>query len=201
MTDCRRLIYIKIMADLTDLNGEKVEVFNMEKYYVTTGKARICYANLYEPKPDATTGKLKYSLTVLIPKEDTETLLAIKEAVEAAYEVGQDTLKGNNKTAPSLGSIHTPLRDGDEERPDDPVFAGMMFFGASSTYKPDIYDDGKNLIEDPDFVYSGCYCRVGLRFFAYNARGGKGIGAGVLALQKVADGDSLAKKMNTADMF
>ena len=173
----------------------------MDNVYVTTGKARICYANVYEAKPDPSSGKLKFSVTVLIPKNDLETLAAMKEGTEAAYAAGEDTLKGNGRTAPALGAIHTPMRDGDAERPDDPVFAGMMFFNASSTYAPDIYDENKQRVEDPDFVYSGCYCRVAIKLFPYNTKGGKGIGAGLIAIQKIEDGESLSKKINTADLF
>lgn len=173
---------------------------NIDAVIVTTGKVRICYANLWEPKMDDTTKKLKYSCTVLIPKTDLDTQLKIKEAVEAAYQAGQNDLKGNNRNAPALGSIHTPLHDGDEERPDDPVFAGCMYLNATSLYAPDIYDINKAFITDHDEVYSGCYGRVGLKFFVYTT-GGKGIGAGLMAFQKLEDGENLSSKFNTADLF
>lgn len=183
------------------MNSEETKREETKQVYVTTGEARICYANVWEPKKDESSGKMKYSCTVLIPKEDKETFEALKSAVISAYENGLDTLKGTAKNAPSLGSIKIPLRDGDEERPEDPIFSGCIFLNATSIYAPDVYDLEKNLIQDHDEVYSGCFCRVALKLFAYNTKGGRGIGAGLVALQKVGDGEPLGSKINTADLF
>ncbi|MEV2294639.1 ssDNA-binding protein, partial [Paenibacillus larvae] len=54
---------------------------------VVTGKVRLNYANIWEPK-EGDGGALKYSAAILIPKEDKETLRKIKAATEAAKELG-----------------------------------------------------------------------------------------------------------------
>ncbi|MDP4179069.1 MAG: DUF2815 family protein, partial [Bacillota bacterium] len=55
---------------------------------VTTGKVRLSYAHLFEPY--AIDGnEPKYSVSVIIPKTDTETLKAVKEAVSEAKELGK----------------------------------------------------------------------------------------------------------------
>ena len=50
-----------------------------EKTRVITGTARLSYAHIWEPYGKKDDAK-KYSAMLLIPKEDTETLLNIKEA-------------------------------------------------------------------------------------------------------------------------
>lgn len=171
---------------------------------IVTGKVRLAYCNIWEPRKDNETGKEKYSSMILIPKDDTETLLAIKNAVEAAYKEGcegEAVLKGNATKAPTLAAIHTPLRDGDAEHPGEDPFEGCMFLNATKAKKPDIFDIDKNDITDPDEVYSGCYARVRINFYPYATKGGKGIAVSLWAIQKVEDGEPLSKAQNNKDFF
>ena len=171
-----------------------------KRLFTTKGQCRLSYANVWEAKKDDN-GKMKYTCMLLIPKSDTETLLQFKEAIEEAYQEDIEVLKGNNKTAPSIGSIHTPLRDGDDERPDDPVFEGMMFVNTSSNYQPQMFDIEKDDITDREQVYSGCWCRARVSMYAYNTKGGKGIAVSLRALQKISDDERLDKKSNMKDFF
>lgn len=93
---------------------------------VTGKKTRWSYANVWEPKATQD-GKLKYSVSIIIPKSDVETVKKIKAAIKAAYDEGQAKLKGNGKSVPSINNIKLPLRDGDEERPDDEAYANSYF--------------------------------------------------------------------------
>ena len=85
---------------------------------VVTGKnTRFSYLNANEPKaPMDGRGTPKYSASLIIPKSDTVTVAKIQTAIKAAYDEGQGKLRGNGKVVPKLESLHTPLRDGDEER-------------------------------------------------------------------------------------
>ena len=104
---------------------------------VITGVCRLSYANIWQAK-SINGGAPKYSASVLIPKSDTKTLAKVKAAIQAAYEEGEGKLKGNGKTAPSLVSLKTPLRDGDTERPDDEAYAGHWFINANSNTAPGV---------------------------------------------------------------
>ena len=53
-------------------------------------------------------------------------------------------------------------------------------------------DRKKNPILEQEEVYSGCYARISVNMFAFNSNGNKGIGCGLLNIQKVADGEPLA---------
>ena len=68
-------------------------------------------------------------------------------------------------------NINTPLRDGDVDRPDQEEYAGMYFLNASTKQKPGVVDAQLNPILDPTEVYSGCYGRASINFFAYNGPG------------------------------
>ena len=52
--------------------------------------------------------------------------------------------------------------------------------------------EGKLVPASESDVYSGCYARVALNFFAYNQKGNRGIGAGLQSVQKIADGEPLS---------
>ena len=56
-------------------------------------------------------------------------------------------------------------------------------------------------ILDRSEVYSGCYARVPLNFFAFNSNGNKGIACGLGNIQKVRDGEPLGGKSTAADDF
>ena len=156
---------------------------------VVTGKVRFCYANVFEPTAMADGDTPKYNVCVLIPKSDTKTLEQIKLAIEAAKQVGKAKLADKNGKIPS--TIKLPLRDGDDERGDDPAYEGMYFINVNSTRKPSVVDKNLNPIMSRDEFYSGCYGRVSINFYAYNVQS-KGIAAGLGNLQKLEDGEPLA---------
>ena len=101
---------------------------------------------LFLPDERARQIHTKYSLSAIIPKSDTKTLQAIEEAIKAAYEEGEGKLKGNNKVAPALSSIKSPLRDGDTDRAGDPAYANAYFIVEEfyQLFKPEIKESRKN---------------------------------------------------------
>lgn len=156
---------------------------------VVTGKVRFCYANVFEPTSMSEGDTPKYNVCILIPKSDTKTLDKIKSAIEAAKVAGKAKIADKNGRIPS--TLKIPLRDGDEERSDDPVYKDMMFINANSTRRPSIVDKDLNPIMSQDEFYSGCYGRASISFYAFNVQS-KGIAAGLNNLQKLEDGEMLA---------
>ena len=126
---------------------------------------------------------------ILIPKSDTKTVERVKAAIEAAKVAGKAKIADKNGKIPS--TLKVPLRDGDEERSDDPAYEGMWFINANSTRKPSIVDKDLNPIMSQDEFYSGCYGRASINFYAFNVQS-KGIAAGLNNLQKLEDGEMLA---------
>lgn len=165
------------------LNGTKV----------VTGKVRLSYANIFEPRAMSDDQEPKYSVSIIIPKSDTETLEAIKKAIAEAREQGKPKWGGKIPA-----NLKLPLRDGDEDRPEDEAYANSYFINANSTHAPEVVDIyGRPL--GPDDVYSGCYARVSINFYPFNKAGNKGVGAGLGNIQKLEDGDRLGGSFAKAE--
>lgn len=165
---------------------------------ITTGKVRLSYAHLFEPHSGIEGQEKKYSTSILIPKTDKVTLSRIKAAVEVAKQSGQSKHWQNKIPA----NLKTPLHDGDDERPDDPNYAGCYYLNASSKQPPKVVDyPGCNPILDQSEVYSGCYARVCLSFYPYSQAGNKGVGCGLQHVQKIADGEPLGGGIRVEDAF
>lgn len=162
---------------------------------VVTGKVRLSYVTVFEPKPDDQ-GRLKYSLCALIPKGDKATLEKVKNAIEAARQAGKDSKWGGKIPA----GLKLPLRDGDTER-DSPEYKGHYFINCNSQQKPGIVDADLNQVMDQSEVYSGCYGRVAINFYPYDQKGNRGIGAGLQNVQKLEDGDPLSGRSRAEDDF
>ena len=168
---------------------------------VITGKdTRFSYLVVNEPKA-INGGTPKFSVSLIIPKNDTVTIEKVKAAIQAAYEEGQSKLKGSGKSVPALKAIKTPLRDGDLERPDDEAYKGCYFINANSTNKPGVVDADRQPILDTSELYSGIYGRASINFYAFNTNGNRGIACGLNNLQKLRDGEPLGGKSRAEDDF
>ncbi len=170
---------------------------NVNKTKVITGKnTRLSYFHGWEPT-SINGGPERYSVSVLIPKDDVETVNAINAAVDVAIEEGIAKFGGKK---PNKAAIKLPLRDGDTEREDE-AYAGHWFINANSKTAPQIVDKAVKPILDRDEVYSGCYARVSLNFYAFNSNGNKGIACGLGNIQKIRDGESLGGRSSATDDF
>lgn len=167
---------------------------------ITGVKTRWSYANVWQAK-SINGGAPKFSVSLIIPKSDTKTVTAVKNAIQAAYEEGQSKLKGNSKSVPALSAIKYPLRDGDAERPNDEAYKDSYFVNANSATAPGIVDAARNPILDHSEVYSGVYGRASINFYAFNSNGNRGIACGLNNLQKIADGEPLGGKSRAEDDF
>lgn len=163
---------------------------------VVTGKVRFSYLHVFEPSAMTPDAEKKYSVSLIIPKSDKKTIAKIEAAIEAAAEAGKD--KFNGKVPKNLRS---PLRDGDtdEGKKDDEAYANAYFINANSLHQPGLVDRDRNEILDKSELYSGCYGRASINFYAYNVGGNRGIGAGLNNLQKLHDGEPLGGAVASAE--
>lgn len=163
---------------------------------VITNKVRFSYVNIFRSRAFQEGQDAKYSICLLIPKEDKAGIAKIKKAIDEAVEEGISSKWGGKKPK----NLRLPLRDGDEERADEaPEYEGMLFMNANSNTKPGIVDKDLNEILDPDEVYSGCWGRASVNFFAYDSNGNRGVGCGLNNIQKLKDGDRLGAAVTSAE--
>ena len=168
----------------------------MKKTQITTGKVRFSYVHAFEPRED-NNGQEKYSVTLLIPKADKQTLKKIEAAIENAKANFQE--KNPGKKFPA--NMHTTLHDGDgvKETGDEygPECKGHMVISVSSKMKPVVVYADKTPMTEPTELYSGCYGRAVINFFVYNTAGKIGVSAGLNGLMKLEDGEPLSGSIVT----
>jgi hypothetical protein len=162
---------------------------------IVTGKVRFSYAHVFTPQASQEGGTPKYSVSIIIPKSDKETVEKINKAIEQAKEENKAVWGG---TVPK--GLKGGLRDGDEEK-DDPAYANSYFINANSSQKPGVVDADLNAIIDASEFYSGCFGRASISFFAYNSNGSKGVGCGLNNVQKLEDGEKLGGASSASDDF
>ena len=171
-----------------------------ETKIVTGPNVRFAYAYVWNPRK-MEGEREKYSVSLIIPKEDTETLGKVEAAIQMAYDLGKARLAGGDGRIPTLTDISLPLRDGDVERRDDPAYRHSYFLSAKSYVQPGIVDANLSRITEKSRFYSGCYGRASIHFYAYNHDGKRGIACGLNNLQKVADGPVLGGRSSPEQDF
>jgi hypothetical protein len=166
-----------------------------------TGISRLCFINVLKPNEHG-----KYSIAVLVPKSDTDTVAKLRKVIED-FKTDPRALK--TWDSKFLASFKTPLRDGDTERDTEkrPEYKGHYFFEAKTNPvdkkgnprpAPKVVDAKLNEILDPAELYSGCYGRVSIDMYPYNFDGNKGMAFGLVNVQKVRDGDRLSGDSSSA---
>lgn len=168
---------------------------------MTTGECRLSYLRAF--KPHARPGEdPKYSVTILVPKNDFSTKQKLDSAIQAA--IAEGVAEKWNGVRPPILAI--PLYDGDGVRPSDGMpfgeeCKGHWVFSASTKEQPKVVDLAVQPILNQSDVYSGMYGRVSVRFFPYLSNGKKGIGVGLSNIQKTRDGEPLGGRTSAEQDF
>lgn len=169
--------------------------------HVVTGPVRLSYANIMRPKArtndDGSPGEPEYSVMLIIPKTDTVTLKAIRDAQQAAL---QDGLARGKFPGGIPKAWKNTLRDGDAES-DDPELQNCYFMNVSSKSRPGVVDRNVQPILDETEVYSGMWARVDIGAFAYNSNGSRGVSFGLNHVQKIRDDERLDGATRPEDVF
>ena len=152
---------------------------------VLTNEVRFSYAHVFEPW-GANGAEPKYSVSILIPKSDTETHETLVTAIANAEKAGVEKFGKGFKSR-----LHQQIHDGDKEKPDDPNYKGMWYVNCSNKMAPQVVDAECNRIEDPEAAYSGCYGRITVNMYPYSVSGSQGISASLQNVQVLRDGPRL----------
>jgi len=110
----------------------------------------------------------RYSMQILIRKDDTEQVNAIKAAIKAAAVA-------RFGASVKMGMLKLPLRDGDEEREEE-EYQGHYFINANTYRRPGIVNrqnKAPNDSELEELCYSGAFFHVSVTFKAFDFEGKK----------------------------
>lgn len=166
---------------------------------------RFSFVQVWEPKA-MDDGDPKFSVQVVISKENKALIAGIEANIEKAKQLG--ITKGlYNKATTDNVAFRTPLRDGDQEaaEKDDgsrDYLKGCVFFNASSSAdrQPAIVDRRGAPIMRRDDFYSGCYGIADINFYPFKYGKG-GVAAGLNSIMKREDGERLDGRLSTDQAF
>ncbi len=159
---------------------------------LVTPEFRASFVHLTKPRsgdPNNPDGEKKYSLSVVLEMDNPAHAKFLKELEKVVDATAKDKFGGKLPK-----KLKRPFRDGDEEE-NRPELAGCVFFSCSAKeeFRPDIVDADLQAVIDPKELYSGMYCRVSLRPYAWDhPTGGKGVSLGLGNVQKTKDGEPLS---------
>jgi hypothetical protein len=165
-----------------------------------TGIVRISYPAIFEPKENPS-GAMKYSCSLLIPKEDKKSVEEFKKAIDRAIQQGKEKIWKNRM--PKFR--YEPMRDGDAElesgEKTGSEYKGCYFINCSSDRAPGVVGPDAKPLMNQDALYAGCWVRVDVNPFPYSNSGNNGIGWGLNNVMLVKDGDRLDGRQNAEDAF
>ena len=175
---------------------------------------RFSYLTAFQPRMNKESGKLEYSVAVLIPKTNQKDVEAVKSAID---ELIKD--EWTNKRKPLPPKFWNPLRDGDKDTKQDGrplgeecrghyvinVKAGATDAEGNPKAPPRVVGtqrnaQGKLLDLGPRDVKSGDFGRISMNLGAYT-KGTGGVGAYIVNIQKVREGDPLSGGRSAEDDF
>ena len=159
---------------------------------VVTNEIRASYAHVAQAV-SVNGGEPKYSMSVIIPKDDKETLDLINKAIDQAITDGIPKFGGKK---PNKAALKLPLRDGDVEREDE-AYQNAFFINCNNKTAPQVVDASRHVM-DPGAIYSGCYCKVSIQFYPFAVNGNRGVAAALGNIQFIRDGGSLGGAHITA---
>lgn len=160
---------------------------------IRTGKVRVSYQHLLEPAA-VNGGEPKYSASILIPKSDTQCIQLFEEVIQEVVKKGVERY-GRSFQGPKL---HLPIHDGDEEKPNDPDYAGFYYINISGRQQPQIVGPDRRPLTDPAEIYSGMWGRFTVNVYAYSAPGNCGVSVGLQNFQKLEDDEPLGGSRTSA---
>lgn len=175
---------------------------------VKTGLVRFTFVHLAEPYSYNDAPNPKYSLSILIDKEDHKTLELIKKNYQEAKQEGIEKYGQMfaNKATPlkrQPGTINGILVDCDEDERymGNTDYKGKYMMTAKAVNAPDVCIISKGTVmklqpeQIKEEVYSGCYGKITFNFYPYS-RTGTGIACGLSNVIKKKDGDFMGGRVS-----
>lgn len=157
---------------------------------------RLSFPHLFTPHSMEEGKPKEFSAVFLLDNEKHKTVIAKINAL--AERVALDKFKKKVKLK------HELIRDGNEKPDVDGYGDGVSFITAKCKTRPPVVDQMRNpLVEEDGKPYAGCYVNATINLYAWeHPTGGKGVSAGLRAVQFAKDGESFgAGAVNAEDEF
>lgn len=159
---------------------------------LVTAKGLLLWNALLQPNK-----KGKYEFNIAYPKDAN-----LKVLMDAAWEEGMNTSKGNGKIAKAFkaaekgkwpSSVKSPFKKSAEN---DKLVAIAdefpVFMAARAKDRPGVVGpDGKAASVEPEMIYPGRWVKGSVQVFAYDNDGNLGITFGLVNVQLLEDGEEL----------
>lgn len=156
----------------------KEQKMNKEKLVnVTILRSHVDKTELYEGKDTE-----KYSIKVIVDKEDFYNLKAIEEATKQAYTKYKNLFQLDGKQIP-YEEIKKPLCTYDDEN-----FSESYCVTMRTKFKPQVVDKYGNQI-NPNQIFPGNIVNVSCTFYGYRYENNMGIAISLGNLMKVSEGN------------
>lgn len=181
---------------MTNPTNEETKMSNANSTRVITGVVRCSYVHVFEARQNVNSGKDEYSMTLLIPKSDTETVAKLKAAMDAAISAKWG--------AKPPAHLQKPIHDGDGQKPLGGPYSeeceGHWVLNVKSNSRPGIVDANVAPIMDRAEFQSGDYARVSLNAYAYDNKR-VGVSFGLNNIQVIRKGEPLSGRTRAEDDF
>ncbi len=176
----------------------------LDKTNVITGlehPVRGSFVHVFEKHLNKQSGEEAYSMQLLIPKKDKDTIAKIQQAVKEAIkkefgskppDVFRNPLRDGDKTGP--GGVPPKVKAGSEP------YGDHYFMNVKNSRKPQIVDQNKQHIIDENLFTSGDYCRVHINAYGFRT-GGDGVSFGLNSIQVVRKGEPLDGRVDADEVF
>jgi hypothetical protein len=169
---------------------------NRELCRVLTPEFRVSYPHVFKPQAPKPTDKLKYSVTMLFPKN--ADLSGIKEIIKQAKIASF----GGKENWPD--DLQSPVTDGDNPKhADKEGYKGHWVIKASSNedQKPGVVNQNVEPILDKNDFYPGCYARAHVLATCWEYMGKQGVMFILDHVQKLRDGKPFGGKKPADQVF
>lgn len=146
-----------------------------DKKIITTGEVYGLYPNLHNKKQNEMSGKEEFSMMLVIPKSEEETVKEIQEEVKQLFD---------SKGWQTFDNPKNPLKDGEKElttgmRKNEKLinfYKDKFWMRTKTQFKPGLINIAGGSVSEDDIYFGGKF-RVKLSFYAYQVPGNQGVGA------------------------
>jgi hypothetical protein len=165
--------------------SSRTEVFVVEN-------AILSYPHLFKPQVAVGATEPKYSCALLV--DEATAQLVYEKAQQIAGEAFNNGEQNLQKFRwPVQKAADKQSTNGSFPYRDNPRTADRYLINANASqdYPPQVVGQDRQPVVDRGQIYAGCIVAAGIQLFTYNTAGNIGVGVGLSAIMKQADGEQL----------